>query len=196
MFTFSVAVFFLIATPGPGVLSAAGVGAAFGYKSGMAYVTGLFIGTNLVCFAVISGLAAVIFSVPYIRTILIIGSALYLSNLAARIAFSGAKISFTEMSKPPGLLSGVVLQFINPKAYAVSTALFSSFAFYPSNLIFEIFGKLVIMNAIWIPLHLLWLFAGLRLNSLNLSDTATRKINLIMSFSLFMVVGLSVWSVW
>ena len=54
MFTFSVAVFFLIATPGPGVLSAAGVGAAFGYKSGMAYVTGLFIGTNLVCFSCVS----------------------------------------------------------------------------------------------------------------------------------------------
>ena len=196
MVTFSIVVFFLIATPGPGALSAAGVGAAFGCKSGIAYVLGLFIGINLVCFAVIYGFAAVMFSVPYFRTVLIIGSALYLSYLVARIAFSGEKISFTEVSKPPRLLSRVFLQFINPKAYAVNTALFSSFAFYPSNLNFEVIAKLVIMNAIRFPLNLLWLFAGLRLNNLNLSDAAAQKINLIMSFSLFVVVGLSVWSIW
>ena len=194
MITFALAVFFLIVTPGPGVLSTAGVGAAFGYRSGVAYVSGLFIGTNLVCFAVISGLAAVIFSVPHIRTALIIGSAFYLLYLGIRIASAGAKISFTEISKPPGLISGVLLQFVNPKAYAVNTALFSSFAFYPSNLVLEVTTKLLIMNAIWVPLHLLWLFAGLRLNRLDLSNTATRMINLIMSASLFTVVGLSVWS--
>jgi len=196
MITFALAVFFLIVTPGPGVLSTAGVGAAFGYRSGVAYVSGLFIGTNLVCFAVISGLAAVVFSVPYIRTALIIGSAFYLLYLGIRIALAGAKISFTEISKPPGLISGVLLQFVNPKAYAVNTALFSSFAFYPSNLVLEVTAKLLIMNAIWVPLHLLWLFAGLRLNRLDLSNTATRTINLIMSASLFTVVGLSVWSIW
>ncbi|MEP4336194.1 MAG: LysE family translocator, partial [Roseobacter sp.] len=44
MLTFAAAVFFLIITPGPGVLSAAGVGAAYGMRSGLRYVLGLFIG--------------------------------------------------------------------------------------------------------------------------------------------------------
>ena len=35
MLTFAAAVFFLIVTPGPGVLSAAGVGAAYGFRSGL-----------------------------------------------------------------------------------------------------------------------------------------------------------------
>ncbi|MGB0853473.1 MAG: LysE family translocator, partial [Pikeienuella sp.] len=34
MLTFAAAVFFLLITPGPGVLSLAGVGASFGYRAG------------------------------------------------------------------------------------------------------------------------------------------------------------------
>ncbi|HEC70944.1 MAG TPA: LysE family translocator, partial [Roseobacter sp.] len=40
MLQFALAVFFLIVTPGPGVLSTAGVGAAFGFRAGLAYVVG------------------------------------------------------------------------------------------------------------------------------------------------------------
>ena len=46
MIEFAIAFFFLIISPGPGVLSTAGVGSAFGYKPGARYVGGLFIGTN------------------------------------------------------------------------------------------------------------------------------------------------------
>ena len=38
MLTFALAVLLLIATPGPGVLSTAGVGAAFGWRPGLSYV--------------------------------------------------------------------------------------------------------------------------------------------------------------
>lgn len=64
MFTFAAAVFFLIVTPGPGVLSAAGVGAAYGFRAGLRYVLGLFIGNNLVVIAVVSGLAALLLASP------------------------------------------------------------------------------------------------------------------------------------
>ena len=46
MLTFALAVFLLIITPGPGVLSTAGVGAAYGFQPGLRYVMGLFIGTT------------------------------------------------------------------------------------------------------------------------------------------------------
>ena len=36
----------MMVTPGPGVLSLAGVGAGFGWKVGMMYLIGLFFGTN------------------------------------------------------------------------------------------------------------------------------------------------------
>ena len=195
MLTFALAVFFLIITPGPGVLSTAGVGSAFGYQAGMRYVLGLLFGTNLVCLAVISGLAAAVFSVPLIRIILFGLSTSYLFYLAARIAFAGAKISFIEAQKRPGIGSGVLLQLINPKAYAVNTALFASFHFAPESFLFEIGFKLAIMNTIWIPIHLIWLSAGVRLHRLNLSAKNQRRINIAMAVSLVIVVCLALSSV-
>ena len=69
MIIFAFGVFFLIITPGPGVLSTAGVGTAYGFRSGIRYVFGLFLGTNIVALLVISGLASVIFSYPIVRII-------------------------------------------------------------------------------------------------------------------------------
>ena len=83
MLAFAFAVFLLIITPGPGVLSLAGVGTAYGWTHGIRYLTGLWIGNNLVSLAVISGLAALVLANPVIRTILLFASAAYLIYLAA-----------------------------------------------------------------------------------------------------------------
>ena len=191
MLTFAAAVFLLIITPGPGVLSTAGVGAAFGWRQGLFYIGGLCAGTNLVGLTVISGLAAVILAEPVVRTVLLFASSGY---LALRIALAGAGIAFIRTTAP-GFLAGLTLQFINPKAYAVNTALFSSFAFYPSSFAVETALKLVIMNIIWLPLHLAWLYAGVKVNSLDLPPRLQRAINLGMAACLLAVVILSVWSV-
>jgi len=194
MIAFGIAVFLLLVTPGPGVLSLASVGAAFGFRAGIGYLSGLFIGNNLVCFAVISGLATVMLANPVIRTVLFIASAAYLGYLAVRIAFAGAKIAFIQVSKP-GFLAGMTLQLINPKAYAVHITLFSGFALYPSSFLVEVTLKLFIANAIWIPLHFFWLYAGVTVNRLDLPERTQRVINFIMAICLLAVVGLSIWSI-
>ena len=194
MITFGLAVFLLIVTPGPGVLSLASVGAAFGFRAGIGYLSGLFIGNNLVCFAVISGLATVMLANPVIRLLLLIMSAAYLGYLAFRIAFAGAKIAFIQVSKP-GLLAGATLQLINPKAYAVHITLFSGFAFYPGNFFVEVTLKLLIANVIWILLHFFWLYAGVMVNRFELPEKIQRVINSLMAVCLLAVASLSIWSI-
>ena len=194
MFAFAMAVFLLIITPGPGVLSTAGVGAAFCWRQGVIYVAGLCAGTNLVSAAVITGLAAIILAEPVVRSVLLFASAGYLGYLAVRIATAGAKIAFIQTAAP-GFLAGMMLQFINPKAYAVNTTLFTSFAFYPDSFAVETGLKLIIMNIIWLPLHLVWLYAGVKLHALILPARTQRLINLMMAACLLAVVALSVWSV-
>lgn len=192
MLTFAAAVFFLIITPGPGVLSTAGVGSAFGARPGTRYVLGLFIGTNMVALAVVSGLAAVILADPRIRTVLFLASTAYLLYLALRIAMAGSHIAFIEARTPPGVMNGIALQMINPKAYAVNTTLFSGFSFLPGNLGAETLLKFLIVNAIWIPIHFLWLYLGIKLRQLDLSQRAHRTINIAMSLSMLAVVALAV----
>jgi threonine/homoserine/homoserine lactone efflux protein len=191
MLTFSAAVFFLLITPGPGVLSTAGVGSAFGFRPGARYILGLFIGTNLVALAVISGLAAIVLATSEVRIFLLIASACYLVFLAARISLAGTKIAFIEATKAPGIRGGITLQAINPKAYAVNTALFTGFAFWPESLASETLVKLLLINAIWIPIHFLWLGAGVWLHRLDLPARIQFRINMIMALSMLAVVALA-----
>lgn len=192
MLTFAAAVFFLIVTPGPGVLSAAGVGAAYGMRAGLRYVLGLFIGNNLVILAVLSGLAALVLATPWVRTALFLLSTAYLFYLALRIAFAGSKLAFAPATSQPGVMAGILLQPINPKAYAVNTALFSGFAIFPDALAAEAIWKLVIVNAIWLPIHVLWVWFGAILKEMNLSPQRQKLVNYAMAASMLLVVGLAV----
>ena len=194
MGTFAIAIFFLLVTPGPGVLSLAGVGSAYGYRQGWAYGTGLFFGSNLVLIAAASGLAALFLADDRIRLIFTILSTAYLLYMAAKIAFAGSKIAFIQATKPPGLWGGIALQVINPKAYVVGTFVFSNFSIWPQNLTFEVLIKLIILNAIWIPIHILWLAAGVTLNRLALEQRTQRIINFAMAAAMLLVVGIAMWS--
>ncbi len=192
MLTFAITVFLLIVTPGPGVLSTAGFGAAYGYTKSLRYVFGLFLGTNLVFLAVATGLIAILLSIPSLIIFLLILSTCYLFYLASKIALAGSSIAFIKAKSPPGIISGVLLQAINPKAYVVNTTLVSGFAFYQSSFAIELVIKFFIMNSIWIPLHLLWLYVGTVLHELNLSIKNQRIINLMMSLSMVLVVVISI----
>ena len=195
MITFAIVSFLMFVTPGPGVLSLAGVGAAFGWRQGFVYMAGLFVGHVLVSLAVITGLATIILAEPIVRTILLFCSAGYLSYLALRIALAGSKIGFIEMLQAPGFVAGMSLQFINPKAYAVHTTFFTGFAFYPGSFAVEISLKLIILNTTWLLLHTLWLYAGFRLHKLQLSSKVQKWINILMALCLCVVISLSVNSI-
>ena len=191
MLEFCLAVFFLVITPGPGVLSTAGVGSGFGYRPGLAYVGGLFVGNNLVAVLVISGVAAGALALPWLRGVLLFASTAYLLYLAGKIAFAGAEIGFIHAERPPGFWNGLALQPINPKAYVVSTTLFSGFGFLPEAPGTELAIKLLIFNILWIPIHLIWLWAGVTLRRLDLAPQVQRTINFAMAGAMLIVVGLA-----
>ena len=191
MLTYIAAVFFLIITPGPGVLTTAGIGSGFGWSAGLRFLVGLFIGTNLVMIAVALGLTAVVFSVPELRIVLLGASVAWFLYLAAKIALAGAKIGFIEAEKAPGLVNGIGLQLVNPKAYSVNNLLIAGYPFWPDSLFIEIVLKILFMNAVWIPVHLVWLGAGVSVRRMELAPRTQRFINYGMAASLVVVVLLA-----
>ena len=141
--------------------------------------------------AVATGLAAIIFSTPYVRVTLLVASVAYLTWLAAKIALSGSRVAFAAPSHAPGFRDGIALQVINPKAYAVNTALFTGFAFLPASYPAEVLTKVIILNAFWIPIHFLWLGAGVKIKQLDLPARAQRAINMLMALAMLLVVGIA-----
>jgi len=194
MFTFALAIILMLVTPGPGVLSAAGVSAVFGARAGLRYVTGLCIGQALVFAAVAAGLSTFVLATPWIRLTLMLLSFCYLLYLAARISLAGSKIAFIQSAYAPGLRAGFLLQPINPKAYAVLTALLTGFPLYPEDYWIEVAIKFVILNIIWIPIHVLWVYFGLSLKRLDLSPKMQHGVNITMGISMLLVVALATWA--
>lgn len=193
MLTFLLACVLLVGTPGPGVLSLAGVGAAYGARDGTRYMGGLWLGNMLVAIAVISGLAAVMLAEPRIRTVLALASAGYLLWLAYKIAFAGARLAFIERPAPPGIRGGVLLQVINPKAYVVSTAIFANFSFFADRPGLEIALKLLMFNGVWLVAHVVWLWFGITIRRLELPPRRQRVINIVMAAAMLGVVVLALW---
>ena len=113
MITYIIISFLMMVTPGPGVLSLAGVGAGFGWKVGMMYLIGLFFGTNGVALLVVLGFKQFLFEIDGVEITFLLLSLSYLSFLSWRIATSDNKTSFKQSLKAPRLYEGIFLQFVN-----------------------------------------------------------------------------------
>lgn len=192
MLLFTSAVFGLLITPGPGVLTVAGIGAGFGARRGVQFIGGLWVGTNLVALCVASGLWAAVSRVPYLENILLGVSLAFLCYLAFRIAFAGAEIAFNKAARMPGLVEGLFFQFINPKAYAVNTTLFAGLPLGFDDPLTEIAVKFLIINLIWVPVHFGWLFLGVTLQRLDLPPKIQRRINYAMAVAMLAVVAVAI----
>ena len=191
MITYIIISFLMMVTPGPGVLSLAGVGAGFGWKVGMMYLIGLFFGTNGVALVVVLGFKQFLFEIDGVEITFLLLSLSYLSFLSWRIATSDNKTGFKQSLKAPRLYEGIFLQFVNPKAYVVQGHLFVVLSLGMASYSNEIIVKFIIVNSIWIPIHLLWLWLGISLKKWSLAVNKQIWVNRGMGLALFAVVILS-----
>ena len=183
--------FLMMVTPGPGVLSLAGVGAGFGWRVGVMYLIGLFFGTNGVALLVVLGFKQFLFEIDGVELTFLFLSLSYLSFLSWRIATSDNKTGFKETSKSPKLYEGIFLQFVNPKAYVVQGHLFVVLSLGMTSYNKEILTKFLIVNSIWIPIHIFWLWLGISLKKWSLASNKQVWVNRGMGLALFAVVILS-----
>tara|TARA_B100000927_G_scaffold252102_1_gene217215 strand:+ start:127 stop:717 length:591 start_codon:yes stop_codon:yes gene_type:complete len=191
MLTFTIAIFLMIITPGPGVLSLAATGSGFGWKAGILYLAGLFIGTNTVLVFVVTGFKGFLFQIPWVEPVFLIISLSYLSWIAWRIASAGNEIKFKKSKNEPTFFEAIFLQIINPKAYLVNGILFAGFPLISFSLQQEILIKALIINLVWIPVHFFWLWLGIKLRQWGLSKGKQAIVNKVMAFCLFVVIALA-----
>ncbi len=194
MLTFTIAIFLMIITPGPGVLSLAATGSGFGWKAGILYLAGLFIGTNTVLVFVVTGFKGFLFEIPWIEPVFLIISLSYLTWIAWRIASAGNEIKFKKSKNEPTFFEAIFLQIINPKAYLVNGILFAGFPLKNFSLQQEILIKALIINLVWIPVHFFWLWLGIKLRQWGLNKGKQAIVNKVMAFCLLVVIGLAAFS--
>ncbi len=124
-----VLVFVLAATlsPGGATTLATASGVQFGLRRSVPLVLGVAAGLTTLAVAASLGLAGVLFDVPHLELVVrALGSA-YLLWLAWTIGRSGAP-GRTTLASPRRFVTGVLLLWLNPKAWAVTLSAAGAFA--------------------------------------------------------------------
>jgi threonine/homoserine/homoserine lactone efflux protein len=159
-------VFTMAITPGPNNMLLTASGARFGYKRTLKLIIGMMLGmlSQLLLCAV--GLVFLFEKFPFLHTVLKVIGTVYILYLAVSITFfSLEKKEDASADKPLSLIHGIVLQYINPKAYIMSVTTVSVYTLKGALYIPSVFVIAVIYIIVTFSCISLWACFGSFLNS-------------------------------
>jgi threonine/homoserine/homoserine lactone efflux protein len=115
-------------SPGPVNLVAMNSGARFGLRASLAHTLGAATGFTLLLIAIGAGLHELLARWPILLEGIRLAGVLYLLWLAALLAKDDGRIRDAEAGQPPTMLSGALMQWLNPKAWLASLAGMAAYA--------------------------------------------------------------------
>jgi len=113
-------------TPGPNNMINLAQGMRLGFWPAMPFAIGTGFGVGSLLFAVAVGLGAAAMASPEITTIMRVATSAYILHLAYRIATSGP-IGEGNSATAIGFWGGIGFQWINPKTWASSMAMVTTY---------------------------------------------------------------------
>ena len=172
----------VMGSPGPSTMSATAVGAAFGFRRSLPYLTGLILGTTAVLVAVAAGVVSLLMSVPRLAPILVIASAAYIVYLAFKIATAPPLSNpAAEETSGPSFAGGFLLAVANPKAYFAIAAVFAGVTFAIESPLIEGILKAAVLTIMIVGIHLFWLSVGTSFSRLLRDPVSSRIVNLLFA---------------
>jgi len=181
------AAFALMGSPGPATLSTAAAGAAFGFRRGISYASGIMLGTASVLVVIASGVTGALLVMPSVRIVLIAAASAYILYLAFRIATAPPVEAAASTAKAPGFVPAYLLAIANPKAYAAIGAVYSGFDLLAGATLPNALSKLAVLSGVIVAVNLTWLVLGASISSLFRSARWSRVIN--VAFAVMLVLS-------
>ncbi|MDG1531683.1 MAG: LysE family translocator [Paracoccaceae bacterium] len=151
-----------VGTPGPANMALMATGARFGLRASMRFVAGVALGKQLIIWPIGFGLMGLAQSLPWLFEALKWGSAAYIIYLAWRVANLRLKPG-QSTGNAPGFAAGLIVHPLNPKAWAMITAGFTSFVEPATSTLTATAWIAACLLAVQIVLHPLWALAGDRI---------------------------------
>ena len=187
---FIIAALALAGSPGPGTLSLAATGAAFGARRGLGYMTGINVGMVGVIAITASGVVGILLAVPGTTPLVTALAGAYFLYLAYRIATAPPLSENSTEQSAPSFAAGVALSLINPKGYAAMAALFSGFVLVRERLALDLAAKFVVLAVIITSVNLAWLSGGAALTRFLREPRTNRIIN--VTFAVLLIASVAV----
>ncbi len=182
----------IMGSPGPSTMSATAVGAAYGFRRSLPYVSGLVAGTTAVLLAVAIGVVAIVSSIPHGAQVLVGISAVYILYLAFRIATAPPLAGRRQEVAAPAFAGGFLLAVANPKAYLAIAAVFAGTGIFGASHVVDAAVKTTLLAGMIILVHLFWLSAGASLSRSLRDPVSSRIVNLLLAASLVIATAMAV----
>lgn len=171
-------------SPGPVNLITLSIGTNNGFRKAVPFVSGATFGFTFLLFLIGIGLGEVADRIPYLMDFLSFLGVGLIGFLGYKIASSVSKIEIAE-EEIPNFKQGVLLQWLNPKAWAACFAGISAFGAGESMSI------LLMFVAIYFTICFFgiggWAFFGEKISTLIRTPKSVRAFNRIMGFGLIAI---------
>lgn len=182
----------VMGSPGPSTMSVTTVGAAFGLRRSLGYLSGLVLGTSGVLLAVAAGVVTILLSVPRLGPILVFASAGYMLYLAFKIATAPPLSQQDSSARAPSLAEGFLLAIANPKAYVAITAVFAGAALGLQSAMLEATLKTATLVLMIVLIHVSWLLVGTAFARMLSRPRASRIANIVFALILVATTAITV----
>ncbi|AZO11316.1 MULTISPECIES: LysE family translocator [unclassified Mesorhizobium] len=177
----------VMGSPGPATISVTAIGAAFGLRPSLRYTSGVVLGTIAVLVVVAAGIFGMLASTPRLAPMLAVASAGYILYLAFKIATAPPLTERGTTAARPSFLGGFVLAVANPKAYVAIGAVLAGVA--SQTDVLGLPARLLVLAAMIVAIHVLWLLAGTVFARLLRDPLASRAINLVFAATLVLTTA-------
>ena len=174
----------IMGSPGPSTISATAMGAAYGFRRSLGYVSGLIVGTVAVLLAVAAGVVAVLLSVPHGALVLTVVSAVYILYLAFKIATAPPLSRRDDQVSAPAFSGGFLLAVANPKAYLAIAAVFAGVSLFQDRRLLDATVKIALLTAMIVVIHMIWLLVGASLSRFLQRPKVSRIVNISLAILL------------
>lgn len=151
-----------VGTPGPANMALLATGARYGFRKALPFVAGVALGKQLVIWPVGFGLMELAERVPWLFIALKWASAAYIVWLAWKVA----NLRLTDAdpaASAPGFAAGLIVHPLNPKAWAMIIAGFTSFVAPGTAALVATATIAAVLFGTQVLLHPLWTLAGDRI---------------------------------
>jgi threonine/homoserine/homoserine lactone efflux protein len=182
----------VMGSPGPSTMSVTAVGAAFGLRRSLPYLTGLIAGTTAVLIAVAAGVVSMLMSAPFLAPVLVAASAAYIAYLAFKIATAPPLSKEGSDAGAPSFAGGFLLAVANPKAYLAIGAVFAGASLAIESRMVEAILKTAALAVMIVVIHLCWLIAGASFSRLLRHPVSSRIVNLLFAAMLILATIVSI----
>jgi len=148
----------MTATPGPANMAHLASGQSMGFKKSLPFLLGNAVGLLIMNISVGFGIGGILQTYPVISTAIRFAGTGYIIFLAYSLIKSSASGGSSKRSF--SFSQGILLQFLNPKSWAMSVSAFSQFSDSQMPIVPQILG-FALCFLFWQPIaHGLWTAAG------------------------------------